>query len=81
MTDPGDPDPRTEPEHVRPPERPPAFKSELGVDTGIEVGLPILFGGVAVLFFAYATKVSTLWIIGAAVIAVGVIVIVRNRRL
>lgn len=73
-------DPRTEPEHIRTPDHPPAFKSELGVNTGVEVGLPILATGAVVLFFAFMTRASEVWILGGALIVIGLIVMLRNRR-
>jgi hypothetical protein len=74
-------DPRAEPEHIREPDHPPAFKSELGVDTGIEVGLPIILGGIAACFFAYLTRASVLWIVGGVLVLIGLVVLLRNRRL
>jgi hypothetical protein len=74
-------DPRAEPEHIRTPDHPPAFKSELGVDTGIEVGVPILLAGVVACFFAGVAGETVLWIVGGALVLVGGIVLLRNRRL
>ncbi|MEA2348094.1 MAG: hypothetical protein QOG62_1881 [Thermoleophilaceae bacterium] len=76
-----DPDPRTQPEHIKAPEHPPAFKSSLGVDTGIEVGIPVLAAGVACCFFAFVVRATELWILGGALAAIGLIVMLRNRRL
>jgi hypothetical protein len=74
-------DPRAEPEHIREPEHPPAFKPELGVDTGIEVGVPMLAAGVVACFFAYLTGLAAIWIVGGALALIGLIVLLRNRRL
>ena len=74
-------DPRAEPEHIRTPDHPPAFKSELGVDTGIEVGIPILLAGIAACIFAGLTGLTALWILGGALGLVGLVVLLRNRRL
>lgn len=68
------PDARAEPEHIRTPEHPPAFKSELGVDTGTEIGIPILAAGAVVLFFAFVTRATEVWVLGGVLILIGIIV-------
>ncbi|MBA2763793.1 MAG: hypothetical protein H0U42_03805 [Thermoleophilaceae bacterium] len=78
-----DRDPRApiDPERFENPGKAPAMSRKLNVDTGWEIGLPMAVAGGAALFFALLTSAIPLWILGGVLVAVGVLLMARNKRL